>query len=251
MKRCEPCDGYVEPDGEWVDRREGRLRYAVALTRSEPKTVAELYDALLADPLPDDDEATLRAELVELCDRHRRLRPPRRPDWLSVEPLAVKSPGYRESGGAHGFRIEVTHPRSRAARLTLPVLGAGLAAAGTLGLVGAAFGLLVGAGTLFVSGQLALHAHHVRTLAPPLKMRREDGNGRLVLEAPKQVSAPLAHVRLRLWQQPTRNNFVLWRVTLDAPSAEVLLLRHQAHATARELVIQLEHVLGLDAPPYR
>lgn len=253
LKRCDPCEGYVEPTGEWVERREGDIRYAEMMGREDPKTVAELAAELRSPP------ETLAEDLREVCQRHRSHH--RR--WLDEETpwLVVERPthvaAYRESPLGGKVVVRTQRRGEKAPRwawwatgyaplglvggmmLAQSVVPLGLALMGT-----GAVSWLTGPGRL-------LRAHHEAWLQPLLRFEWLQGTENLLVHHSKTVTEV---DRSNLWVEleskvaPLRQTFRAWLV---APGFRLKVADHQSHAQLRERVIRLENALELDAPPPR
>ena len=261
LKRCEPCDGYVEPTGEWVERSEGDIRYADAMTRDAPKTVAELADALRSPP------ETFREDLAELCVRHRRfhrsaLEAPH--EWLTVSVVQGDGRGYREGSQPPLRRVELTRPHTDQSVLrlyfgTLAVGGVSLLAS-LLPLPSNLHGLLLGIGLMGIVfpaffGLFALIGFLASRLIPRrprvVSVERRRGAPQLVVRMTDGRAHPMdaGQARLRITTDSDGNGGHTYIAWLDAVDVSAKLLSSGDRDAVRRLILQMEHVLGLDAPP--
>jgi hypothetical protein len=253
LKQCERCDGYVEPDGSWVERREGDIRYAETMGREDPKTVAELAAELRSPP------ETLREDLQELCRRHRshhRRWLDEETPWLVVE-RAAHPPAYRDShlGGKVVVRTQ-RHGR-KAPRWAWWATGyAPLGLIGGLVLTQSVVPLGVvlmatGAVSWLTGPQRLMLASHEARIQPVVRFEWLQGSGELSVHHSKTVtklSRAEVWVELESTMAPLRQSFRAWLV---APGFRLKVADQRSHGQLRERVIRLENALALDATPPR
>jgi len=260
LKRCEACGGYVERDGSWVERREGDIRYAEAMAKDHPMTVAELSKTLRHE------SETFAEDLRELCHRHRRRYRQtleERSQILGETKLGGGSGGYRERASSSGVRLEVRSPRFAVTgphlglmlAVGLVMCGAGYSFPESWGsmskalllVIGALFimfsvgiGILVGIGTLIERIWPQTRRQRVRTIelrskAAPLLVRTSDDE---VHQLPID-QARVGIVRIHDGQSTSHVAF------LHGPGLEAELARSVEREPIRRLVLRLEYVLGL------
>lgn len=105
-QRCDTCEHFVDPDGEVVELREGRIRNALSAAGDEPRTVAEL-ERMLDSPYSD--------ELKELCERHRdrvrrQIHELAMPKGIEIERVEPTPGAYREAPVVGVVRVTFDKP---------------------------------------------------------------------------------------------------------------------------------------------
>jgi len=263
LKRCDVCDGYVEPDGEWVERREGDIRYADAMTRGEPKSVAELAEVLRSPA------ETFREDLAELCRRHRRAQ--RRAfeephEWLTVSIVGEGDGGYREASEAELQRVSVAQRRigRRQALRGCFVVSAVMVLSGLAILFGGARGPLQGVGAmlitfpLFIGFVAGLGALIERFVPPTRRLRvqaieRRKGAPRLSVRTTNGETHELLaeHTRVSVAKDSGGEGGPTYTAWLNGPHLSAKLVLSGDRTVIQRFVRRLEYVIGLDSLPPR
>lgn len=261
LKRCEACKGYVEPDGTWIEGREGDIRYAEVMTREHAMTVAELAKALPAD------SETHAEDLSELCHRHRRTHRAafdrRCDDFLTETPLDSGGGGYRERPSTAGVRLTLrsTGVVITARRLAIalavgiPALFLGFVLPSTWSAIKVPLffiGLLL---VMFPVGLsiLAGLGHLIERVWPQTRrttVRAIEHRGRaepvVVHTSAQRHQLPATSIHLaivRTYDASSRSpSFVAY---LHGPGSRAELARDARREPVRRLVLRLEHVLDL------
>ncbi len=252
LKQCESCDGYVDVDGGWVERREGGIRYADAMARQAPKTVAELC-ATLRQRTPELSREELTADLKELCRRHRahhREALSKPIPWLTSTPIAGEQASYRDAGRKGGVAFTIGPPDTLKRFIPMPFGGALVAAALGFLLPSSLVGIAaLAAGVLFMLGLLiAIVRADQRWRTPRAHLERDDETGTLrVRELGERL--PLHRVWIQLRKSDDGQGQTVYRAYLRGGERELRLFQETSAARARDHVARLEYALGLSAPP--
>ncbi|MBO6940520.1 MAG: hypothetical protein JJ863_36440 [Deltaproteobacteria bacterium] len=257
LARCDTCEHFVDPEGEIIGLREGRILTALTEAADEPRTVAEL-DGMLGSRDPD--------ELRELCERHRE-RVRRQidalalPESVALEWVDPEEGTYREPGSPGLVRATFDNPtlgRSPAAHEAARLVATcGVFIALLSGCLASTMKSMDNWGTTFFIGAMVMIAFAVgfasKAGRPIREIRKEEGRDELEVfligrTGDRTLRVPVGECRLAATFAHGESES---RTYVDLQSSQVetrLLVVRGDRDTGRAAVIRLEDALRLSGP---